>query len=85
MGMPGGVCTYDEIRFLRHGTDRDTLCQNIHGVVDLNVHMITNCRKFFSLVGNRCAVLGLDLVRGASLGIKLPGDDDTVTIEVVFV
>ena len=61
------------------------MCQNIHGVVDLNVHMITNCRKFFSLVGNRCAVFGLDLVRGASLGIKPPGDDNTVTIEVALV
>ena len=30
-------------------------------------------------------ILGLDLVRGASFGVKPSSDDDTVAINVVFV
>lgn len=63
----------------------NTLCQNIHRVVDLNVHVITNCRKILSLVRDQSTVLGLDLVRGASLAVKPPRDDNAVAINIVLV
>ena len=59
--------------------------QNIHRVVDLNVHMIANCRKLLSLVGNEGVVLGLDLIRGGSFEVKSSRDDDLVTINITFV
>lgn len=61
------------------------MCQNVHRVVDLNVHMITNCGKLFSLIRDRGAILGFDLVCGTSSGIESSRDDDAVAINVVLV
>lgn len=47
--------------------------------------MITDCRKLLSLVRDLGAILGLDLVCGASLAIKAPRNCDAVTVNVVFV
>lgn len=65
--------------------DRGTLGQDVHWVVNLNVHMVTNRGEFLPLVRDRGAVLGLDLVCGASFGVKPPSDDDAVTINVMLV
>lgn len=46
--------------------------------------MITNCGKFFPLVRDKSAVLGLYLVRGGSFGVEPSGDDDAVTINVML-
>jgi len=46
--------------------------------------MITNGGKILSLVRDHGAVLGLDLICGASFGVKLSRDDDAVTINVAF-
>lgn len=59
--------------------------QNIHRVVDLNVHMVTNRGKLLLLVRDHSAILGPDFVCGASFGVKPPSDDDTVAVNVVFV
>jgi len=61
------------------------LCQDVHRVVDLNVHVITNCGKVLSLVRDQGAILGLDLVRGTSFVIKLSRDDNAVAKNVVLV
>ena len=61
------------------------MCQNVHRVVDLNVHVITNCGKFLSLVRDQGTIFGLNLVRGAPFAVKLSRDNDAVAINVVLV
>ena len=47
--------------------------------------MVTNRGKLLLLVRDHSAILGPDLVRGASFGVKPPSDDDAVAINVMFV
>jgi len=61
------------------------LRKNIHGVVDLNVHVIANRRKFLSLVRDQDIVLGLDLVCRVPFDIESPDDGNGVTIKLVLV
>ena len=61
------------------------MCQNVHRVVNLNVHMIAYRGKLLSLMRDKGAILGLDLVCGTSFDVESPGDDDTVAINIVFV
>ena len=41
----------------------DTLCQNVHGIIHLNIHVITNCSQFILLVTDGFSILTLDFPR----------------------
>lgn len=59
------------------------LCKNVHGIVNLDIHMIANSRQLVSLGGDNFAVFRLDLVRRRAFLSEASGDDDTVTVILV--
>ena len=59
--------------------------QNIHRVVNLNVHMVTDRGELLPLVRDQGAILSLDLVCGTSFGVKPSSDDDAVAVNVMLV
>ena len=66
-------------------TERDqrmmlALCKNVHGIVDLNIHVVANCRQLVSLGRYDFAILRFDLVRGRAFLGEAAGDNDAVAV-----
>jgi hypothetical protein len=62
-----------------------TLRKDVHGIVDLDVHMVTNRREIFALGRDYFTIPTLDLVRRGPFFGETAGDDDTVPIRVILV
>ena len=62
-----------------------TLRKDVHGIVDLDVHMVANGREFFALSRDYFAVPTLDLVRRGPFFGETAGDDDTVSKQVILI
>ena len=45
-------------------TLRQTLGEDIHRIVDLNIHMVADCGELLPLGRNNSTVFRLDLIRG---------------------
>lgn len=58
--------------------------KDVHGIVNLNVHMVANGREFFALGRDYLAIPTLDLVRRGPFFGETAGDDDTVSIQVIL-
>ena len=57
-----------------------TLGEDIHRVIDLDVHVITNGRELLAFSGDDPSILALDLIRGRAFLGETPGDHDTLAI-----
>ena len=62
-----------------------TLREDVNRIIDLNTHVVTDCRQVRSSCANRPQVLTLDLVATASRRREMPRDDDGVAIFVMFI
>ena len=57
-----------------------TLRKDVHGVVNLNIHMVTNGSQLVLLGRDDFAILALDLPRGASLLCEPARNDNALAI-----
>ena len=57
-----------------------TLREDVHGVVDLDIHMIAYGRELSTVVGYHFAVLCANLVRGGTVLCESPSNNDTRTV-----
>ena len=61
-----------------------TLTEDVHGVIDLNVHVITNCREFVPFRADEFSILIFYLVVAAALFGKPTRNCDGVSINIGF-
>jgi hypothetical protein len=59
---------------------KHTLRENVHWIIDLNVHMVTYGRQLVLLSGDDLAILGLDLPGGVSFLGEPAGNENTLAI-----
>jgi hypothetical protein len=57
-----------------------TLRENIHGIVDLDIHVVTDCRQLFLLGRNDSSVKTLDFPGARSVLGKTAGNKDGLAI-----
>src|ERR1700691_1194250 len=57
-----------------------TLREDIHRVINLDIHMVANSSQFVLLRGDYLAILALDLPRRASLLREPARNDDTLAV-----
>lgn len=57
-----------------------TLCQDIHRIVNLDVHVVTDSSQFIFLGADNLPVLALDFPRGIPLLREFAGDNDSFPI-----
>lgn len=56
------------------------LSEDVHRIIDLDVHVVTNIRQLFTLGRDRLAILGHDLVRRVAMDAEFPLNNDTVAV-----
>ena len=69
----------------KESSSQITLCKDVHGIIDLDVHMVANGREFFALGRDCFAIPTLDLVRRGPFFGETASNDDTVPIQVILI